>query len=247
MDMTSGFFEELELLLEELSATGEGLENLGNSLEQIIQSLYIFKYLAELGLSGAVFLIGIIATILAAFVLGIIALLEYVFETLPVYRLARKAGRKSAILAWCPIFHEYFLAYVICDIPGDQPVRFITDKLSLKKRIHSYGIYILIFLGGNAIITSLISFLGIVPVIGQTLAPLATALYILPAAICTLFEYIYLKDILDIFKEDKKSNIITAIIITLLDALVTFGYARTIYLYTLWNKSPLPTEPADHL
>ena len=47
------------------------------------------------------------------------------------------------------------------------------------------------------------------------------------------------KDVLDIFNPDQKSNHVAALIVAILDSLVTFGFARAFYLYTVMNKEPL--------
>lgn len=226
-----------------MSVTGNSFDELIEILEDIYEILFIGGNIASLGISGIVFLIGILSA-LFAFLLSV---LVYVLEAIPVFRLGRKMGRWSAWLAWIPIFGSYFRTYALCDIPGNHPVHLLKDKLVIKSRTASFGIYLLILLGGNTIITLLITMIGVIPIIGQIIAPLSTLLYMLPAAVCTYFEYIYLKDVLDIFKENKKSNIITSIIITLLDTFVTFGFARTVFLYTLWNRSPLRTETVDSL
>ena len=226
-----------------MSVTGNSFDELIEILEDIYEILFIGGNIASLGISGIVFLIGILSA-LFAFLLSV---LVYVLEAIPVFRLGRKMGKWSAWLAWIPIFGSYFRTYALCDIPGNHPVHLLKDKLVIKSRAASFGIYLLILLGGNTIITLVITMIGVIPIIGQIIAPLSTLLYMLPAAVCTYFEYIYLKDVLDIFKENKKSNIITSIVITLLDTFVTFGFARTVFLYTLWNRSPLRTETVDSL
>jgi len=44
------------------------------------------------------------------------------------------------------------------------------------------------------------------------------------------------------FKEDEKSNNTAAIVVTVLDALVTGGLAQSIYLYSIIKKEPLQEQ-----
>ena len=48
-----------------------------------------------------------------------------------------------------------------------------------------------------------------------------------------------------IFKEDKKANNTAAIVVTALDALATFGFARVVYLYTILKYNPIPEETIE--
>lgn len=226
-----------------MSITGNSLDELIEILEDIYEVLFIGGNIASLGISGIVFLIGILSALFAF----LFSVLVYVLEAIPVFRLGWKMGRTSAWLAWIPVFGSYFRTYILCDIPGKKSVALLKDKLMIKSRAASFGIYLLILLGGNTLITLMITILGVIPVIGQIIAPLTTLLYLLPAVVCAYMEYIYLKDVLNLFKDNKKSNIIASIIVTLLDTFVTFGIARTVFLYTLWNREPIPTETVDSL
>ena len=219
----------------------QALDNLTQISGDITDIISFISTLLSLGLSG----ITLLGTIITAVVTSIITLISLIFHALPIFRLSRKMGRKSAWFAWIPFFG--FRMYALCAIPGAQPLRLYKDKWVIKNRNLSFWIYYLILLGGNAIITLLITILGVIPVLGQTIAPLTTLLYMLPAFICGYIRFLYIKDVLDIFKEDKKSNTITSIIIVLLDHFVTGGLARTFYLYTLWNREPIPTETVDSL
>ena len=52
-------------------------------------------------------------------------------------------------------------------------------------------------------------------------------------------EYAYLRDVLDIFKKDHRSNIITAAVVAALDSLVTMGLVRPLVLISIMNEDPL--------
>ena len=94
------------------------------------------------------------------------------------------------------------------------------------------------------------AFLGLIPVVGPILF---FGVYILGAFLCMilnyviiitygLIRYVYLRDVLDIFKADKDTNNTTSILITLIDIFATGGFARIIFLYTLINRDPIPEK-----
>jgi hypothetical protein len=86
----------------------------------------------------------------------------------------------------------------------------------------------------------------VVPAVGQAIGAVATLLYLLPAAAMGVIEFVYLRDAINVFKPDEKSNRTHALIITILDSLITFGWARVLYLFTMRKMHPLPvieTEP----
>ena len=213
--------------------------DLVTTLEEIYEGLYYGLGIAELGIAGVVLVWGIMAAIIGAVVSAVLSVLRWLLEAYPTYQLAKKVGYAHAYLAWVPIFGSYCRLYVLAAMPGDRPFDFL-GKWKMKSRTMAFWLYLAILFFGNTIITTVIGILNVVPIIGQVIGSFASLLYLLPWAITCVAEYVFLKDVLDLFKEDEKSNRTTSIIITALDNLATLGFARTIYLYTLLKNEPVP-------
>ncbi len=217
------------------------LSSINDFLEEFLRFLNVGITLGELSLGGTILLVCLITSIITAVISFIFQFIIYVLEAFPVYKLARKTGRKRAWLAWVPVFGSYFRLYVLADIAGDKELVFF-GKFKLKNRPLSFWMYVGIDLFGSTLITAVIGVLQVLPVIGQIIGALSTLLYLVPAVAKAFIEYAYLRDLLNIFKEDKKANNTAAIVVTALDALATFGFARVVYLYTILKYNPIPEK-----
>ena len=93
-------------------------------------------------------------------------------------------------------------------------------------------------LRGNVVSTVIAIVSTILPVVGS----LSFILGLVPAAACAVIEYVYLRDLLDIYKEDKKANNTAAIVVSVIDFVLVGDLIRTCYLYTLIKKQPLPVN-----
>lgn len=201
-------------------------------------------------------------TFLLPFIIpGILTLLFfiafYIAEAFPLYKMAKKVGRKNAWLVWIPIFSGYFSIYVMMDIARGKEVVFFSEKYTMKSRPKSYIIFVLGSFAISTVLTMLILGAYILTRILGNIMPFASSmifflvlivaaiLFYIPAIALTIIRYVYLRDLLDVFKEDKKSNNIMAIVVTLLDRFVTCGIARVIILYTIMNLDPLPEETME--
>ena len=150
-------------------------------------------------------------------------------------------GRKSSWLvwlAWLPVIGSYIGVYVLTDVPGNKPLNLI-NKVVIQNRLMSFWMYIGIAVFGPTLITTFITIVNLIPFLGQIISLCSSVLYLVPTVASAWFDYAYLRDVLDIFNENHRSNRNTAIIIAVLDTLVTFGFARAFYLYTVMNKEPL--------
>lgn len=217
------------------------LSSINDFLEEFLRFLNVGISLGELGIGGTILLVGLITSIITAVISFIFQFIIYVLEAFPVYKLARKTGRKCAWLAWIPVFGSYFRLYVLADIAGDKELVFF-GKFKLKNRPLSFWMYVGIDLFGSTLITAVIGILQVLPVIGQIIGALSTLLYLVPPVAKAFIEYAYLRDVLNIFKEDKKANNTASIVVTALDALATFGFARVVYLYTILKHDPIPEK-----
>lgn len=220
-----GSLQEIESVLEESSGM------LGD-IESILGSLGAIFSFASMGVSAIVSLLVVIFT-------AVVFVLFFVLRAIPVYSLAKKTGSKFAWLAWVPVFSSYCRLFVLCDIAGNKPFDFWNGKLKIKNRKMSFLAHLCISVLGGTIISAIVGVANLfLPIVGS----LSTILALVPTVACAIIDYVYLRDIIDIFKENKESNNTTAIIITVIDTLLVGDFIRTIYLYTLLKRQPLP-EP----
>ncbi len=216
------------------------LNDVMDVLEEITYALELGTGFASLGVMGIMLIVAAITFIVAL----VIAIALYIVEAIPLYKLAKKHGRKYAWLAWMPIYGKFFRVWVLSDLVPDKEVVLIKDKYVVKDRQQSYWIYLGVDLLGGFVIGMIVFFVSFLPIIGSILGMFVYLLYLIPGVICAYIEYIYLKDLLDVYKEDQKKNQNTSIIVTVLDLFVTGGWARSIYLYTLLKLEPLPVKVA---
>ncbi|MBO5358880.1 MAG: hypothetical protein J6A78_06125 [Clostridia bacterium] len=225
MNEFAGSMQDVESALEQSS-------NMLGDIESILGSIAGIFSVASMG-------VGAIVAIITAIVTGLVAIALYIFQSIPVYSLAKKVGLKYAWLSWVPIFHDYFRLFVLCEIAGNKPFVPKLGKFKIENRKLSFLAYVLIKNFANLIVGIITTIANIfIPIVGS----ISLVLGLIPTAACAWIEYVYLRDLLDIFKEDKKSNNTTSIIITVIDALLPFDLIRTGYLYTLMKKQPLPEK-----
>lgn len=219
-----------DLPISEIESALEQSSGILGDIESILGSIAGIFSIASMGVSAVV-------AIITAIFAGIIAIAYFIFESIPVYSLAKRVGYKHAWLAWMPFFHDYCRIFVLCEAAGNKPFVANIGKLKIENRKMSFLAHILIKYFGGTIITTIVSILStILPVVGS----LSVVLALVPAAACALIEYVYLRDLLDIYKEDKKANNTAAIVVSVIDFVLIGDLIRTCYLYTLMKKKPLP-------
>ena len=211
-------------------------EELGELLDGLDDIMYSFGYATEMGMVSFI----LICTIIGLIIGGVIALLLYVLEAIPVYKLAKKMGMQNAWLAWVPIYGSYFRFYVLSEMAGNKPLVILKNKFKFENRKTAFWIYVGVSLLGSLAVAVICAIGGFFPIIGQIISMLSWCISLLPAAVAAVFEYAILRDVANIFKSDRKANTTTALILALLDQFVTMGIARTVYLYTLLKCDPLP-------
>lgn len=204
--------------------------------EAITEGAGSINALLNLGITGVAILVAIISAIVA-FVTWVVV---YVVGGIPVYSIAKKTNTEGAILAWVPVFTSYFRTYLLAKVPGNKPFEIFGKKI--ESRSNAFWIYLGIRLAGPTLITIAISIASVIPIAGIFISAFGSMLYLIPPVATAIMEYVFLKDILDMFKEDEKSNNTAAIVVTVLDALVTGGLAQSIYLYSIIKKEPLQVQ-----
>lgn len=180
-------------------------------------------------------------------VLGIVL---FIVKAIPVFALAKKNGRKLAWLAWIPFFNDYLQTFVLMDTPGNAPFKLFKGKLNIERRWVAFCIWLGICLLGGGVVsalnTAISSVLVVIPVLGPAVAVLVRFVlgYVVVAA-AGIMEFGFLRDVLNVYNADKKTNQTVSIVVIVLDALVTGGWAKTIWLYLQLKKKPLPVQEVE--
>ncbi len=166
----------------------------------------------------------------------------YLISAIPLTVIAKKAKCKGKWLAWVPVYQDLFCLILLYKIPGKDDFKF--GFIKFAERHNSLLLYLLVYFLASALITVIFLIITVFPYIGQVLGVFIFLLYLLPTAIFTIIEFVYLRDVLNMFKPNKRFNCLVAWIVSILDNLITSGWARRIYLITLMSKKvqPLPEE-----
>ncbi len=212
------FFEQVDSSLGSLESILGSMENIFGGIAAIFTAI-------STGIS-----------IIIAFFTFVVTIIVTVIQAIPLYSLAKKTGSKFAWLAWCPIFNSEARLFVMCDAAGNEPFNFWDGKIKIQNRKMLFLAHICIKYFGNTLILAIIAVASIfIPVIGS----ISSLLILLPSIACNVIYYVFFRDILNLFNEDKKSNVSTAIIVSVIDAILLCGFARTFYFYTLLKRQPL--------
>ena len=192
-------------------------------------------------------LAGTAATVVFGLIIGLIGIFVWIafhiFQSIPVYSLAKKTGRKHAWLAWLPLPFFYLdelpRMFVVANVPGNKEVK-IVGKFKFSSRSVAFWIWVGIYFFGNILWDSVIHIVN--GLTGGMLSVIALPLTLVPNVALAWMEYAFLRDVLNMFKEDKKSNNTVAIVCAVIDALIPYRFARAVCLYSIMKKQPLKSE-----
>ena len=216
------------------------------TIDTLLSLIGMIISLGQLVISVVGWGVAIISAVMSV-VLGIVL---FIVKAIPVFALAKKNGRKLAWLAWIPFFTDYLQTFVLMDTPGNAPFKLFKGKLNLEKRWIAFCIWLGICLLGGSIVsalnTAISSVLVAIPVLGPAVAVLVRFVlgYVVVAA-AGIMEFGFLRDVLNVYNADKKNNQTVSVVIIVLDALVTGGWAKTIWLYLQLKKKPLPVQEVE--
>ena len=213
------------------------------SLETIVQIIMAISTIITLAIPAVSFTWGIVIAVAGALVTA----LCFFIEAVPLFVVAKKTKNPLcwiSFFAWIPVIGPYISVFLTAIIP-DTPVH-IFWKIKIKSRILSYLIYLAFMFGGNLIITTLIGILALIPIIGQILSIITPILYLIPLFVVLYLRYVYIRDVLDMFKADRKRNNAFALIVAIVDTALPLNPARGVCLMTLMFKKPLP-KPEEEI
>lgn len=164
-----------------------------------------------------------------------VGLAVYVLSALTVFSLSNKAQRKCGLLAWVPVFNFYYCSYVLMDIAHQKPFLLFNGKIMVGKRKISFLIYF-IFIVVKCVFRVIAFFVGLVPYVGWILS---FFINLIPTVLIAFMNYVYLRDVGEIFKTNNKSNRVWSATVTTIDAVLNIGLARLCYLVTMLKDQPV--------
>lgn len=228
--------EEIGAILSQADVSIENVESILASIVAIFGS--VAAVFSTLGAAGAL-VVGIIVAVISF----LLAIIWHFVQAIPIYKLAKKTNTKGAALALIPIpffyLDELLRTFVFVKTAGGKEVK-IVGKFKIDSRILSYFIWLGIFLFGNMLWDTVMYILT--GITGGLLTPLSFVLSYVPNVALAWLEYAFLRDVLDIFDENKKKNNTVAIVVSVIDAILPFRFARTVYLYFILRKKPITEE-----
>lgn len=226
----------------------------------------MFNYLEYITGSGeaAVSVIAMVIFYLFYFLfVGAFAAAVYVLNALPLYRIGKKLGYDKCFLPWIPVSLIPF--FVLGDISGrkDFTVSPKIDKfLKIGTRKKSYIIYIVFYVlflaftltaGFGMMAFPFLMEAGVLPEELSMILMIAYMMVYLAViflfagvftALSIIYYYVYLRDLIDIFKPDRNSNKNLALILAVTNNFAS-GLVIPIYLLILSKSEPLPEEPYE--
>jgi len=185
-----------------------------------------------------VLIIFIIAMAIFVAIMAIIGIALYIFNGVVITALSKKIGYKYGYLAWIPFIHGFTTLWVLMDMAGDKPFSLFGGKITLKNRRTPFFILLGVSLV-MPIFGFIIGLISAIPLIGKIIY-IFGMLFIYAVAYSTqCISYVYLRDVGELFKEDKVKNRTTSIVVSIIDALFTGIISRTIYLATMLKDHPV--------
>ena len=161
----------------------------------------------------------------------------YLFRTICLFILAKKAGRKDGWLAFVPIAWQF----VLCDLSKAPFVLF--GKQWFRDRRTAFWVWLSIkYLGGFVI--SLISgticgILLAVPVIGQTIGPLVGILLpFVPRVLSACMRFRFLYDATEVFRPGRRNNKTFAVMSILVEEFLSTDLMTLLLLWSMVRSKP---------
>ncbi len=185
-----------------------------------------------------VLIVFIIAMAIFMAIMAIIGIALYIFNGVVITALSKKTGYKYGYLVWIPFIHGYTTLWVLMDMAGDKPFSLFGGKITLKNRRISF--YILL---GVALVMPIFGFIigliSAIPLIGKIIYIFGMLLIYAISYSMQCINYVYLRDVGELFKKDKVKNRTVSIVVAIIDALFTGNISRTIYLATMLKDHPV--------
>lgn len=233
-------FDSLMELLGAIDSILQSVSNITSIGADVAATTGNIKDVTVLLVFGCAALILLVIVIVAL----IFMLAVHIFNALPIFLVAKKFDRKTALLAWVPFMSRFAL----CDIPREMPLSVLWIKKGFKNRMVVYLFFSIIHLFVPIIIVVGLIVIAILSVAGLwALSPeLVIALLLIGICLDLIFlrcKYLVLRDVLYCFYESKSLNFTLALIATIVDSwVIHIGLAQAVVLFALVKKEPLPVQ-----
>ncbi len=250
MSDTISVLQQLEEIFALISSIFGGVEGTVGSVESIFTSFAsIMQLFAGLGTAIAA-LFGFIGTAAVGlfFILVLIAILIlwfvlHIIKAIPVFVLCKRAGKKNAWLAFIPLplstVEDAIKLYLMSTLTNTQELRFFS-RYKVSNKTNAFWIWFGIGTVGYWLWNLLWFCIGALS--GGIALPISLLLGVIPCFAVGIFEYAFLRDVLNVYKSDKTTNNTVAVVATAIDQIIGYGLARTFCLYTIMKKDPIPEE-----
>lgn len=257
MSDTITVLQQLEEIFALISSIFGGVEGTVSSVEGTVGSVEsIFTSFAAImqlftGLGTAVAaLFGFIGTaaVVLFFILVLIAIIIlwfvlHIIKAIPVFVLCKRAGKKNAWLAFIPlplsIVEDAIKLYLMATLTNTQELRFF-NRYKVSNKTNAFWIWFGIGTVGCWLWNLL--WFCISALSGGVALPTLLITWVIPCFAVGIFEYAFLRDVLNVYKSDKTTNNTVAVVATAIDQIIGCGLARTFCLYTIMKKDPIPEE-----
>lgn len=252
------FFEKLLEFLKELVGLSENVESITGNVESVtgdVESITdnvesIFGFIDSIAESGAtisasnasaigsiVFLV-MIGLYIANIVMDVIV---YLFRSVGMFKLSKKAGRKDGWLAFIPIAWHY----VLCDI-SDKPFTLFGKNVG-KKRVTAFWIWLVLKYFGGWVVDLLGIILGVVlttiPYVGTVIGGILMAVVpFIPNLFCAIFRGKFLYDASEVFRPAYRSNKTISALCIIVEELLSSDFITLLFIWNMLRYTPVVKE-----
>ena len=172
-----------------------------------------------------------------------IAIAKYIICGYSHSKLAEKLGVNGSY-AWIPVFQQGITMYTIYQMTGKKRL-VIFDKYVISNGGIAVVLWIFIHYFGLEAIQLAAGQLAWVPIVGILMLTVGNLLLLVPLVAEGILEYAYVRDVLDLFDEDKNRNVILAVVVAAIDVLIGGGLARAILFMFYLKREPLSVPTAS--
>lgn len=245
------FFEKLLEFLQELVGLSENVESITGDVESTTENVEsIFGFIDSIAESGASISTANAATTASVVLLVMIGIsflgvildiIVYLFRSVGMCKLSKKAGRKDGWLAFVPVAWHY----VLCDI-SDKPFKLFGKQIG-KKRTAAFWIWFVFrYLGGWIIdILGIIisTFVLAIPYVGTVIGSILMILLpILPNIFCAIIRGKFLYDVAEVFRPDHRNNKTICVLAILVEEIFSSDLITLIFIWNMLRYNPVVKE-----
>jgi len=179
----------------------------------------------------------------------------FLIKSYPLYRMAKITGAKKPYLAWIPVLGPVLQMYTAAEIARDNDFILFGKKLFKNRKTPVY-ISAAVFAVNAFTVVAYLALFSAMFFFQEAILPLAFFLAI--AAFILLFltgiassvllpfiNYVYYRDILNLFNDNTDNNVLFSVLAVLID-LYCNGIASTILLYFAMIKATKKPEETEN-